>query len=384
MEYPCFSDDEFYRRHQEVRARMAANNVEVLVMFGSGRSPNIHYLSNWLSTREAHLIFPAVGEGTLFIQLSNHVETAARMAILNDVRFGGRSASGLPSSIERVTEELIARGYGETRIGIVGPLPFQQYSYLRDHMEHADFVEFTHVLNQLRQRKSAEEIERIREASELADLSIVALKEQLRPGLTGYDIVKILEDSYLSKGGTNGIHYFLCTAMSDPNICIPSQYPTSRTVELGDVCVLEISVDLFGYSGQVLRTFVVGEGPSPLYAELFEVARDTFEGIRAVLRAGATVADVVAVSDVIDSRGFSLGDDLLHGAGQLPPIVRTRQTSSGQNEGFRFEEDMCVVIQPNVINKERTAGVQYGEMVHITGAGNRRLHAAEEGLLVCP
>jgi Xaa-Pro aminopeptidase len=41
---------------------------------------------------------------------------------------------------------------------------------------------------------------------------------------------------------------------------------------------------------------------------------------------------------------------------------------------------MTLVIQPNVITQDGRAGVQVGELVHITGHGFERLHKAPRAL----
>jgi Xaa-Pro dipeptidase len=41
---------------------------------------------------------------------------------------------------------------------------------------------------------------------------------------------------------------------------------------------------------------------------------------------------------------------------------------------------MTVVIQPNVITRDERAGVQTGELVHVTRDGIERLHAAPPGM----
>jgi Xaa-Pro dipeptidase len=41
---------------------------------------------------------------------------------------------------------------------------------------------------------------------------------------------------------------------------------------------------------------------------------------------------------------------------------------------------MTVVVQPNVITKDQRAGVQVGELVHITEHGFERLHKAPRAL----
>ena len=54
------------------------------------------------------------------------------------------------------------------------------------------------------------------------------------------------------------------------------------------------------------------------------------------------------------------------------PSLRTRVT---------FEAGMTVVVQPNVVTPDETAGVQTGELVLVGDDGPERLHHVERGLL---
>ena len=51
--------------------------------------------------------------------------------------------------------------------------------------------------------------------------------------------------------------------------------------------------------------------------------------MRDAIRDGATAEDVLNAAQVIHDRGLTIYDDLLHGANQFPPILRTRLTSRG-------------------------------------------------------
>ena len=42
---------------------------------------------------------------------------------------------------------------------------------------------------------------------------------------------------------------------------------------------------------------------------------------------------------------------------------------------------MTVVVQPNVVTKDESAGVQTGELMLVTDDGAERLHAYEPGFL---
>jgi Xaa-Pro dipeptidase len=381
--YLAFSPAEYERRYREVRERMDRADVGLLLLHGRGSSPEIHYLSNWLTTTEAHLLFPREGEPTLFVQLSNHLPNARRLAVVDDVRFGGSSPVGAVDSLPRVVEHLRERGVARGRVGLVGGLPYQQYLRLVEAFPAVEWVDFSGELRDQRQVKSAEEIDRIRQAAALSDRSVAALAAQARPGLREHDLARIVEDAYLGEGGVNGIHYMITTAMRQPHGGVPQQYMSERIIQRGDVLVTEISTSYWGYSGQILRTFTIGEGPTPEYARLHAVAEEAFERVAAVIREGTAVDEVLDAAEIVHTRGYTIYDDFLHGANQLPPIIRTRQTARGTPPDFRFRENMCLVIQPNVVSADGLMGVQFGEMLRVTGTGVERLHEYPRRLIVC-
>ncbi|MDP6560201.1 MAG: Xaa-Pro peptidase family protein [Candidatus Binatia bacterium] len=381
--YVAFSDAEYERRHRQVRERMDRSGVSALLLFGRGRSPEIHYLCNWLTTTEAHLIFPIEGKQTLFVQLSNHLPNARRMSIIEDVRFGGSNSAGAVDSVPRVAENIKERKLEENKVGIVGGLPYRQYERLREALPKVEWVDFSAGMRDQRQIKSKEEIERLRKASAMSDCSIAALAELARPGIVEHELAKIVEDAYLGAGGTNGIHFMITTSMRDPKGGIPQQHMSNRVLQKGDVLVTEISANYLGYTGQILRTFSIGEGPTPEYQRIHDVAVEAFDRVADVIKDGTDIDQVLDAAEVVHERGYTIYDDFLHGAGQLPPILRTRKTYRGTPQGFRFQEDMCLVIQPNVITEDAMRGVQFGEMFQVTKAGLNPFHDYPRELIVC-
>ena len=64
-----------------------------------------------------------------------------------------------------------------------------------------------------------------------------------------------------------------------------------------------------------------------------------------------------------------------YGIGLLPPWIRTRQTTHGRDDDWIFEAGQTIVIQPNVITQDETAGVQVGELCVVTDDGAVSLHS---------
>ena len=149
----------------------------------------------------------------------------------------------------------------------------------------------------------------------------------------------------------------------------------------GDVVFCELSASFWDYSGQVLRTFSVGAEPTPLYRELHATAEAAFDAITAVIRHGTTMQEIIDASGVIEERGFTIYDDLVHGfgGGYFPPILGSRSRPAGPLPKMTLEENMTLVVQPNVVTRDHKAGVQVGELLRVTRTGFERLHTAPRG-----
>jgi Xaa-Pro aminopeptidase len=178
------------------------------------------------------------------------------------------------------------------------------------------------------------------------------------------------------------IHYIGVTSMAKPHIYVPPQHHSPRKVKKGDMVFCELSAYWWDYAGQVLRTFTVDAEPTPLYRDLYDTAEATFDAVTKVARHGATMQEIVDATGVIEQNGFTICDDLMHGfgGGYFQPILGCKSRPSGPLPDMTLEENMTVVVQPNVITRDHKAGVQVGELIRITRAGFERLHRAKHGL----
>ncbi|MEO8967878.1 MAG: M24 family metallopeptidase [Solirubrobacteraceae bacterium] len=106
----------------------------------------------------------------------------------------------------------------------------------------------------------------------MTDDAVHALQQHAAPGVSELELSYIVERAYVARGGTTHIHYFGATAMSEPDVCAPAQYPTARPLAPVAALVCEISASYWEYTGLLLRTFAIADEPTPLYQELHPVA----------------------------------------------------------------------------------------------------------------
>ena len=372
--HPRFSDAEMRRRHEAVERVMAEREVDHLLVYGANKfGTAVAWLTRWPVTREAYVIVTPGERDALFVDFYNHVPLATRMATEADVR--GCEGRGIDNALA----ELRRRGAAGRRIGVIGPLPWRAAAKLGD---LGTLVSLDADYTTLRLVKSGEEIEWLRVGCELTDRAVEALREGAAPGVDERELGAMVEAAYLGRGGTTHIHYFATTPMDEPGISAPAQWPSDRRLRAGDALVCEISAAWWDHVGQVLRTFAIGAEPTPLYRELHDVADAAFDAVAGALRAGATAQELVDASGVIEDAGFTTRDDLVHGfvGGYLPPVLGTRSRMLAPVPDFTFEAGMTVVVQPNVVTPDESAGVQTGELLLVTDDGAQRLHSVERGL----
>jgi Xaa-Pro dipeptidase len=120
--------------------------------------------------------------------------------------------------------------------------------------------------------------------------------------------------------------------------------------------------------------------PTPLYRDLYATAVAAYDAVTSAIRPGATAAELIEASLIIEANGFTSCDDLVHGygGGYLPPIIGSKSRPA-REESLALAENMCLVVQPNVITKDASAGVQIGNLLRVTKDGCESLQRIPQG-----
>ena len=374
QEYPRFSDSEYARRHKlldEVMQRAGVDHLLVVTDHRTGNAPQ--WVTGWPGSVEAYVIFKPGEKMTMFMEWYNHFPLGRKIAVGIDTQWGEHRG------IEKTIAELKRRG--AKRVGIMGPLVVAKYRQLEDHF-HMVGLDAAYI--RLRQIKSEEEIDWLRIGAAFSDAGFAALLAGTQPGVTERELGNIVERAYVGHGGTTMIHYIGVTSMADPHIFVPPQHHSPRNVKMGDVVFCELSAVFWDYAGQVLRTFTVGTEATPLYRDLYQTAEAAFDAVTGVVRHGTTMQEIIDAASVIENKGFTVCDDLMHGfgGGYFQPILGTKSRPAGPLPDMTLEENMTVVVQPNVITRDQKAGVQVGELIRVTRDGFERLHKTARGLFL--
>jgi Xaa-Pro aminopeptidase len=376
QEYPRFSNAEYVRRHKALAAAMDRSGADALLIVTENRSGNAtQWVTGWPGSAEALTVFRPGETLWMSVEWVNHYPLASRMCPNMEVVWGEHQG------LEKAIAEL--KRHGAARVGVIGPLRVARYRALE---KQFDVVLLDAEYTRLRMIKSAEELDWLRIGAAMSDAGLAALMAGTKPGMTERELSAAVEGAYLRHGGTTMIHYIGVTPMAKPEIYAPRQHPSPRKVKKGDMVFCEISAFWWDYAGQVLRTYTVGAGATPLYRDLHATAEAAFDAVTKVVRHGTTMQEIVEATGVIERNGFTICDDLMHGfgGGYFQPILGTKSRPAGPLPNITLEENMTIVVQPNVTTREgagkRRAGVQVGELIRVTKTGFERIHNAKRGL----
>jgi len=362
--YPRFSDAEMKRRDTLLAQMIEAHGLDALIAAEFMRAGTATgWITGWPVTAEAVTVMIPGMPRRMYVQHFNHLPLARRVSHDTEVLWGESGAAQLAAGAISKTKT------GRCRVGVIGRLTAAQNGMLAAAF---DVVDMNKAYAQARLVKSEEELRWLELAADLTDLAVTALAEGAKPGLDERALSALVQAPYLPYGATNFIHYFQAASMDAPDAAVPRQYPSARKLATGDALSTELSVDYWGYTGQVLRTFFIGREPNALYRDLHAVADAVLDDIMALIRPGVHVRDLVAASRKIEDAGYTIIDDLIHGygGGYLPPVLGSAsRPAAGAMPDMTLKSGMALVIQPNVVTKDWKAGVQTGNLVIVKESG---------------
>lgn len=201
--------------------------------------------------------------------------------------------------------------------------------------------------------KSAREIALMRESGRILAEVHERLGEEIKPGISTYEIDQIGERMIRSYGcipsflDYNGYPASICVSVNDEVVHgIPNK---KRILKEGDIVSLDAGVIWKGYHSDAARTHGVGK-ISKEAQNLIDATRQSFyEGIK-MAKSGNHLNDISkAVDSYISSFGYGIVRDLVgHGVGsnlhedpQIPNFAQRRR-------GIRLRPGMTLAVEPMI------------------------------------
>ena len=319
---------EFHGRLLHAQELMATLDPKFdAILLGPGAS--LYYFTSirwWLSERLLALVIPRSGQPLLTSPAFEEARMRELMRYPIEVRVWQEDQS--PTQL--IASSLAERNLRSGRIGIDEALPFTFYDHFRAAAPGFDCVSADPVTIACRARKSAHELELMRLACEATCDVYRLIFQNLREGMSGEEISRMVSASYAKMNLRGEAMVLLGPASALPHgTREPQKLKDGNVVVLDDGCLVE------GYSSDVTRTGVFGK-PTEKMQRVFEAVRKAQDAALAAARTGKLSGSVDdAARAVITSAGF--GPDykffthrLGHGLGldghEHPYLVRGSKT----------------------------------------------------------
>jgi methionyl aminopeptidase len=197
----------------------------------------------------------------------------------------------------------------------------------------------------------------MRESCAIAATVLSKLKEQVRPGITTYDLDQIGRDLIAGFGARSACYgyqlhsrrYPAYTCLSVNEEVVHGIGSLKRILRDGDIISLDVVLEYNGYVGDNATTVPVGV-IAPRTAELLQVTQEALAlGIKQA-QVGNRIGDIShAVQTFVESHGFGVVREMVgHGVGremheepQIPNFGR-------KNSGEKIKPGMTLAIEPMV------------------------------------
>jgi Xaa-Pro aminopeptidase len=232
------------------------------------------------------------------------------------------------------------------------------------------------LVESLRERKDPDEVAYIGEAAQVATRALERTVSRVRAGMTELEVAGVLEQALRDEGSTG--FPFETIVASGPRAALPHARAADRTIERGDVLLIDFGAVVGGYCADVTRTFVVGAATQQ-QRDIYEVVRGANEQAALHVRAGMRGRDADALArSYIEERGYGeeFGHSLGHGIGlevhEAPRLAKTSESP--------LPEGAVVTIEPGIY-RAGWGGVRVEDDVVLTRNGPQILTTFTRELL---
>lgn len=226
--------------------------------------------------------------------------------------------------------------------------------------------------------KSQSELDLISRAGRIVSLTIEALRQKIRPGVSTYELDIIAEGIFKQYGANSAFKNYrgfpgnICTSINEELIHgIPSK---ERILREADIISLDIGVNLKGFFADAAVTFPVGKIDKEAERLLKITEEALYLGIEKA-RSNAHLSDIsYAIQSHVERNGFSVVREFVgHGIGaqmhEEPQIPNFGEPGYGP----LLKKGMVLAIEPMV--NSRDSGVEILSDGWTVVSGDRNLTA---------
>ncbi|MFD9823702.1 M24 family metallopeptidase [Streptomyces violascens] len=247
---------------------------------------------------------------------------------------------------------------------------------LQKELPGTSYVALTEALPMLRAVKDEHELARLEAAGAAADEAYGKIVKVRFAGRKETEVAADLA-ALLMKYGHSQVDFTVVG--SGPNGANPHHEAGDRTIERGDMVVLDFGGLKHGYGSDTTRTVHVGE-PGAAEQRVHDVVREAQQAGFEAVRPGVACQDVDrAARAVIADAGY--GEYFIHRTGHGIGVTTHEPPYMIEGEERPLVPGMCFSIEPGIYLPGRF-GVRIEDIVTVTDDGGRRLNNTDRAMAI--
>lgn len=267
------------------------------------QSSDLHYLSGFDEPEATLVLRPGADERVVMFVRPRDPETEiwdGRRAGVEGAcqRYGadraypaGELAKRLPELLANCDELYYSLGLDPAFDAIIGRvIAGLRSSERKGRRSPRALVDPRTVLHEMRLRKDADEQQLMRRAAEISAEAHVEAMKAAQPGVTEYQLEALINYTFRRQGGT-GPGYNTIVG-SGENATILHYIDNDRTLEPGDLVLIDAGCEYRSYTADITRTFPVSGRFSEAQRRVYEIVLEAQESAIAMTRPGITIDDI--------------------------------------------------------------------------------------------
>jgi Xaa-Pro aminopeptidase len=383
------STAELERRWAAVRAAMAAEKIDVLLMQNNNDHMGgyVKYFTDLSATNgyPMTVVFPHDEDMTIvnqgpFAMVKDlpHAGDGIRRGVKRWMTTPSYASAHYTASYDAELAAQALAPYAGGTIGLVGTyqMSVALVDYLRNgRFSNSKFVDTSDLVDAIKVIKSAEEKELIVKAARMQDGAMRAAFGALEPGMRDADVAAIARHYSQRHGSENGIYLCSSAPLGTPTH-IAQHHFQNRVIREGDYVML--LVEDSGPGGmytELGRTAVVGKVPQAMqdeFAFTLQARRFTLD----LLQPGTPCKAIWDQYNAFMQRNGRPAEARLYCHGQGYDLVERPLVR--HDEPMTIEQDMNIVVHPTYTHKSISSWVCDNYLIEANGPGKRLHHFPEE------
>ena len=366
------------QRLERAQRSLAEHGLDALLV---GPSADFRYLLGYDAPaleRLTLLVLPAEGTPRLVVPA---LEAPLARHHLGELAGGAVEVAAWEETADPVAlvrERLEAAGAAAGRLAVGDRLWSAFLLRLQAALPQAAWVPGSRVLRELRLVKDGAEVAALAAAGAAIDRVVERLDGFRWAGRSERELAADIDRAIREEGHEETL--FVIVA-SGPNSASPHHTPGPRTIQPGDVVVVDIGGRVDGYCSDTTRTLVVGE-PPPGFLPLYEVLQAAQAAGVAAVQPGVPASSVDATCrELITQAGY--GGHFIHRTGHGIGLEEHEDPYIVAGNDEPLLPGMAFSVEPGIYLEGRF-GARIEDIVVCTPGGARRLNTTARDLRVVP